>query len=386
MNVFSKELLMASSSGSKTVKEIKFRPTYGGGYTSWVLLDNGDLYSCGYNYYQGQTNDDSNPVLNFTKRASNVDTVEPASSGTYYLTKSKELWGCGRIDYYGHTSNTFVRIDTNVDLLSAGYDGMLYSKSGDVYSYGSDSGVLGTDAQKLITAKVTTSGNGVQQEAYINTYGNLYMRGNGTYGQQANGSTSNSSTFIVRATEAKDFIFPRFVAWYIRTNGYLYGCGIQYGGGSSSGNTTTFTAKDTDVVSVSASQDAYLYIKTNGELWGMGSDTAYVGSNNRQNKKRADNVASVQIGDGSSYVTTNSDLYVIGYNNYGRFGNGTTSSSTTYTKVAEDVDKAFEAEGSLWYIDTNGELWGTGYNNAGQQGNGTTTNVLTFENKMQYLT
>lgn len=73
--------------------------------TTWYVTKSGELYGCGRGNKGQQGNGSTSMVTTFTKRADNVAQV--ACFGgytTWYLTKSGELYGCG-YNYYGQQGN-----------------------------------------------------------------------------------------------------------------------------------------------------------------------------------------------------------------------------------------------------------------------------------------
>ena len=69
------------------------------GDTTWYLTKSGELYGCGRGYYGQQGNGSTDNVTTFTKRADNVAQIACSSGATWYLTKSGEIYGCGSGGY-----------------------------------------------------------------------------------------------------------------------------------------------------------------------------------------------------------------------------------------------------------------------------------------------
>lgn len=110
-----------------------------------------------------------------------------------------------------------------------------------------------------------------------------------------------------------------------------------------------------------------------GEL-GDGTTTSSFGF-----KKIAENVKDVS---GSSrtafYISRDGDLYGCGLNSSGQQGSGDTTDVLTFTKRASDVVFVSAYENTTMYITSTGELYGCGANSFGQQGTGDKTDVLSF--------
>lgn len=84
--------------------------------------------------------------------------------------------------------------------------------------------------------------------------------------------------------------------------------------------------------------------------------------------------------DFSLFVKTNGTLWAVGYNGYGFFGDGTTTTRTTLTQVGSATNWAKVAAGGYhsMAIKTDGTLWATGYNNNGGLGLGDNTSRTTW--------
>lgn len=84
--------------------------------------------------------------------------------------------------------------------------------------------------------------------------------------------------------------------------------------------------------------------------------------------------------DNFSGIKTDGSLWIWGYNNFGRYGNGTTSSSPIPLKIGSDtwLTVSCSMSGSTYGIKSNGSLWAWGANHMGELGIGpsTSTSVL----------
>ena len=405
---------------------------FASGSTTWILTSNGDLYGCGYGSYGQQgSNNISNYISTFTKRAENVKEVSCSDSTTWYIDNNNNLYGCGR-NYHGNqgannasdvlvftkraenvktvrcSDSTTWYIDNNNNLYGCGNG--LYGQQG--------SGTSGSSA-KVVT--FTKRAENVKEVScsdsttwYIDNNNDLYGCGNGLYGQQGSGTSGNSAsvlTFTKRAENVKTVRCSEDTTWYIDNNNDLYGCGRNAGGNQGSGtysstnvfgqgnnaDVLTFTKRAENVKEVSCSDSTTWYIDNNNNLYGCGNGSyGQQGSGTSGSSakvvtftKRAENVKEVSCSDSTTwYIDNNNDLYGCGNGLYGQQGSGTSGNSAsvlTFTKRASNVKEVSCSDGTTWYIDNNNNLYGCGSGSHGQQGSGDTENVLTFT-KRDYKT
>ena len=71
------------------------------------------------------------------------------------------------------------------------------------------------------------------------------------------------------------------------------------------------------------------------------------------------------------------DVWAMGDNSSGQFGDGTTTNRSTPVQVASGVAKVAAGETHSLYLKPDGTLWATGANWYGQLGDGTTTSRST---------
>ena len=241
---------------------------------------------------------------------------------------------------------------------------------------------------------------------FLTKSGELYGCGDGYYGQQGNGSTSNVITFTKRADNVAQVACSNDTTWYVTNSGELYGCGDGENGqqGIDTGWRDTcvmnFTKRADNVAQVACSMETSWYITKSGELYGCGEGGYGQQGNGSTARvkaftKRADNVAQVAcvingvaVYDNSSweakyinatwYVTKSGELYGCGFGSAGQQGNGSADNVTTFTKRSDNAAQIVCSSYTTWYVTKSGELYGCGFGSAGQQGNGSTNNVTRF--------
>lgn len=266
--------------------------------------------------------------------------------------------------------------------------------------------------------------------------GHIWSWGANSYGQLGNGTTASvntpiclndiADTELYTASQVAGFKFVKFMTpisnscYAIDNSGRLWSWGSNSNGVL--GNNTTSACYSPKCLNNITGTDLYtasqvagfaivdlVYDSTYAALYAIDSDGDYwiVGRNNygRYGTGSSSNVTTFRkiAGSGSySGITnysevifasdytmikaTNGDIWIAGYNNYGRLGKGTTSYVTTFDKIVgtssytgiPDATKISITNNRTVITTSNGDMWVAGANSYGQLGNGTTTNVTAF--------
>ena len=280
--------------------------------------------------------------------------------------------------------NTVYFINENGVLYGVGYNDHGQLVTGDKNS-------VSTPVQISTTVKDVFASNGTLWVLLEN--GKLYASGSNENNKMGNPtlSTSDKTSLyeVFTGFTIKDFIPDRVNCYVLTEDNKLYSVGAntagQIGNGTSgSSNVSTPYNVASDVVKVMTNQTKYansttvLYENSSGEIYGFG----YNGSNQLSAVDTNPVTTPIQIASslgtivdfapmGSTIYVLNSDheLYAVGSNTWGNFGNGTTTGSSSFVQIATtlgDIDKFYICTGKI-FVFSNGNLYFAGYNGSNQR-------------------
>ena len=298
----------------------------GSGY-SFIVYDDGSVYSCGQNDYgQLGLGDTTNRAI-FAQVTTNVNNdVKQVACGdahTFILKNDGSVWSCGY-----------------------NYNGQL------------GLGTSGSSNNKTTFTQVTTNiNNDVKQIACGNSYvfilkndGSVWSCGYNNRGQLGLNNTTNKTTFTKVTTninnDVKQIDCGTSHTAILKNDGSVWSCCYnQYGTLGLNNNTDkyTFTQVTTninnDVKQISCIANEIIILKNDGSVWGCG------------------------------------------YNNYGQLGLGDTTKRTTFTQITTNGKKISSNNCSMLILKNDGSLWGCGLNDGGQLGCDSDTGSMTAMNK-----
>lgn len=329
-------------------------------------------------------------------------------------------WGSAAIGRLGNGSTSGeellpVQIGTDTDWVSVyvGNDHSIGMKAnGTLWAWGSNySGQLGLGHQNSVSVP-TQIGSDTDWQAIslgnfhtmaIKTDGTLWTWGNNSKGQLGNGTVSISGHVLVPTQIGTDTDWAVVAAGYqhsqgIKTNGTLWGWGLENHGRLGNGNNVTGSSDTfqptpaqigigTDWVTVSAGNNHSHALKTNGTLWAWGyGSSGRLGTGNTSNQATPIQIGTdtdwsiVRAANGfSNFLKTDGTRWACGLDSNGRLGNGSAGSVTVPTQIGTDTDWTGITEGVISShgvgLKSDGSLWAWGGNNNGELGNGFTEDI-----------
>jgi alpha-tubulin suppressor-like RCC1 family protein len=399
-----------------------------GGYYTIVLMDDGSIYGCGWNY-NGQLGNGSTTTTSTLTAMTNTTGKTPVSisCGGYHtivFMDDGSIYGCGD-NQYGQlgdgTTNTQTTLTaitnipgTPVSISCGGYYIIVFMDDGSIYGCGDNQyGQLGdgtTTKKTTLTAMTNTTGKtpvsiscGTNHTMVLMDDGSIYGCGYNTYGRLGNGTNTNTSTLTAMTnTTGKT---PVSISCgnshtiVLMDDGSIYGCGYngngQLGNGSTT-NTSTLTSmtNTTGKTPVSISCGGYytMVLMSDGSIYGCGyngsgqlgnGSTTTTSTLTAMTNTTGKTPVSVSCGEYHTMVLMDDgSIYGCGLNYYGVLGNGSTTDTSTLTAMTNTTGKtplsiSCGAFHTIVLMD-DGSIYGCGYNDSGQLGNGTTTNTSTL--------
>ena len=229
--------------------------------------------------------------------------------------------------------------------------------------------------------------------AYLDSEGNLFASGGGT----GTGFYSYSSAYprIVHIdTDVEKVTAGRFSTAYIKTNGSLWGVGTLYDGPKLLGDFKSGLKNKIEpveiepdgVVDVSLHQSTLFYVKTDGSLWGAGlNEWGQLGDGTTLTKELPVQILPAGVKNVAAglhhtlVLMKDGSVKAMGRHSNGRLGNDDSSESISTIPVevaSSDVLKISAGYQHSAFIKSDGSLWTMGLNEHGQLGNGSTEDSL----------
>jgi alpha-tubulin suppressor-like RCC1 family protein len=298
-------------------------------YGVFMLTNNNDLYSVGYDY-DGELGfgEMHGARTTWQKILSNVDRFISCYGNTFMFTKDNKLFACG-----GNYAKELLDTDVKAYVSPIEITGLPFAIEDIETVYSEDQTII-----------------------YLLRNGDLYGKGWNGYGQLGIGTRNNSGdptpmTFI--DSNVKKFILHNGAFIYIKNSGEII---------------------------VSGSNDHYQL--------GVPSDTAYVDQNgvshmdfvtNRVQLTLPTGIKEISCHDDRTFlIDNNNDLYVCGESKLGQLGIGNYEGYNEITKSFENVEKIYHGKNFTFLKTLSGEYYTAGDNSMGQLGLGHRDSVNTW--------
>ena len=355
-----------------------------GSYFTFILKNDGSLWSCGDNEYGqlGLGTSDTNLHATFTKVTTNINNdvkqISCASDYTFILKNDGSVWSCGRNDLgqlgLGDSTsrNTFTKVTTNINnvkrIVCGGYHTAILKTDGSVWSCGTNYyGQLGlgdSTSRDTFTQVTTNINNDVKQiscgqfhTVLLKNDGSVWSCGGNDYGHLGLGDTSNRYTFTKVTTninnDVKQISCGNTYTFILKNDGSVWSCGRNSSGQLGLNNTTdqsTFTKVTTninnDVKQISCGGAFTFIIKNDGSVWSCGQNNYYqLGLSDTSNRytftqvtTNINNVKRIVCGIRHTFTLKNDgSVWSCGNNEYGQLGLGDSTNKTTFTQVTSGI-------------------------------------------------
>ena len=250
----------------------------------------------------------------------------------------------------------------------------------------------------------------------LKTNGTVWAIGNNSNGQLGNGTTQDNIIWEKTLSGVSQISAGDRCSFALKTDGTLWGAGYGRGMGLDYGNNINKWIHVLRGVSqISSSRSSSFALKTDGTLWASGDSETQTGAStwvqvltgvSQVSSKNShtlalktdgtlweagysstkawtqifDNVSQFSAGAGFTLVLkTDGTLWVIGNNENGQLGDGTTNRVTTFKQVLAGVSKISAGYYHSLALKSDGTVWAAGNNEYGQMGDGTTNTVYTWK-------
>ena len=385
-----------------------------GYYHTIILKNNGSVYACGRNNYGELGLNDTTQRTTFTQVTTNISEIKQIACGNYHtfiLKNDGSIWSCGRNNYgqlgWGtsdsNTHSTFIQVTTNINndvkqVSTSGSHTFILKKDGSAwtcgYNYSGQLGLNDNTNRTTFTQVTTNISNDVRQIACGNYHtfilknnGSVWSCGNNGYGQLGLGTSDTDihSTFTQVSTfesvEIDESELNRLKLYY-----YLLDNSIDV---TDDMNIDTML----DILIASNNNAISKIENTRSTLAGLMQEGGYDITGDEDIDSLLDllilsgisviDIKQISCGDTHTFILKNdASLWSCGYNNYGQLGLGDTDNRTTFTQVTEninnDVKQIVCGQYHTYIIKNDGSIWACGRSNYGQLGLGDTDNRTTF--------
>ena len=223
------------------------KSVYCGYNCTFILKNDGTLWSCGTNSYGELGLGDTTSRNTFTKAINNVKSVDCGYGHTLILKNDNTLWGCGRNNYYQlglgdvNIRTTFTQITNNVKSAYCGGSHTIILKNDNTLwgcGYNGDNrlGLEDTITKKTLTQVITNTDNiksvycGRCHTFILKNDGTLWGCGDNQYGELGLGDTTNRSIFTIIGINTNDIKLIYCGNYYtliLKNDSTLWGCGLS---------------------------------------------------------------------------------------------------------------------------------------------------------------
>jgi alpha-tubulin suppressor-like RCC1 family protein len=259
---------------------------------------------------------------------------------------------------------------------------------------------IGNDNSTNLPVKVVTNGvvaiaGGGFHTLFVKSDGSLWAMGDNQYGElgDATLNTTNLPEMILPGG-VKAVAAGVYHSLILKTDSSLWGMGYNHDGQLGDGSFGPLNQTNrpeyiaTNVIAITAGNYHSLFQKSDGSLWGMGkNDASQLGTGNTVSVHTPIEITNSVFGfaAGGNHSLffyndpNNPNLWAMGDNSYGEFGNGTDNNSSSPESiditvgVFENITPGNLVTGSdhtLYLEGDDNALWAVGRNDYGELGNG----------------
>jgi alpha-tubulin suppressor-like RCC1 family protein len=351
---------------------------------SLFLVETGQVYSCGYNYYGqlGRIVANGSPTatnLGMIPNLSDIIQISAGNSCSLFLNSSNQVYSCGRNIYGGLGRIVADGSPTKVNL------GIISSLS-----------------------NITQISAGYLHSLFLNSSGQVYSCGYNYYGglgrNVANGNYSSNLGLISDLSNITQIFAGRYSSSFLNSSGQVYNCGYnnygQLGRIIDSGSPTSVNLGMipdlSDIIQISAGQYYSLFLNSSNQVYSYGENNygqlgrvVATGSPTSVNLGIISDLSDItQISGGfnhSLFLNSSKQVYSCGNNTNGELGRIVANGSPTSVNLGiipdlSNITQISTGYNYLLFLNSSNQIYSCGYNNRGQLGRNVDTGSPTATN------
>lgn len=377
---------------------------------TFIIRKNGEILSAGDNSSGQLGQATTNPAARSfakiydAKINEGVRDIYCTPNATFLISNNGSLYSCGYNNVgqlgLGHTDNknAFQKVNNvkNVKCVEGIYNLVfMFDEKGTLYysGYGRALNYIDSRAFTAVAFNIKKIACGKNHTVVLTDNGKVFGCGeNNENGQLGLGVLSTSSVLIeLPIDDVKDISCGYHHTMFIKNNGDLYACGKNYDSQLGLGdNVDKRVPTKVDVIDVDQVICGYNHtfiIKTNGEVYACGkNDYGQLGLGDRNTRSKftkinIDNVKKISCGYNTTVVLKNNgEIYACGWNGTGQLGLGDINVFPTFTKANIEgiFTNIFTGYDNTYIIREDGRLFGAGDNTAGQLGKSISTSKFVY--------
>lgn len=371
-----------------------------------ALKNDGTLWAWGGNgnaqLGNGAYQDISTPTLSEISNVSAIAAYEDHSiavkdDGTVWAWGDNTYGVLGSGNYRAYVTPIKIgitnveNIDTSTATFASMDDGSIYFWGDNYYgAYGNGTNISYLSPRILIksSSDLNTYAIGAKHILALTEYGTLFAKGDNTYGQLGNGTTTSSFDNFVEVEGMSNVIEVSAGDYFsiaLKADGTVWTWGNnssgQLGDGSKLDRIIPYKVLD-NVASIASGRSHAIALKKDGTVWAWGADISGQAGQNTYSSVTiptqvniyGDALEVYSGGNSSAVLYNNGKICVFGDNSYGKLGTGDSDSTIRTPKTIASLNNIVDlaiGNNHMTAVDASGNMYAWGRNDYGQLGSET---------------
>ncbi|MBI2279657.1 MAG: T9SS type A sorting domain-containing protein [Bacteroidetes bacterium] len=340
----------------------------GGGAHSITVCSDGTVRTCGLNEFNGQLGDgtwlDQWTPVPVASLGNTIIAVAGGDAHSLFLKSNGTVWACGWNGNGQLGDGTTTDRPTPVQVASLG-------------------------------STVIAIAAGGQHSLFLKSDGTVWACGRNSFGQLGDGTTTQRTTPVLIGNTVTAIAAGYYHSLFLASNGTAWSTGYNALGQLGDGTTTNklnpvqVASLGNTVTAIAGGWYHSLFLKSNGTAWSTGYNWfGQLGDGTTTDKSTpiqvsiGNTVTAIAGGgrDHSLFLKNDGTAWACGDGQYGKLGDGTTTTRTTPVQVASLGNTVTTIAAGYYhslFLKGNGTAWACGYNFYGELGDGTNTDRWT---------